>query len=76
MTFGGTAALLQMVFAETAGDSADIAQSMLVTAWNLAIGGELVGGILLETLGVLSFPWTLLIHMLFAIIVSRSAKVH
>jgi predicted MFS family arabinose efflux permease len=77
LTFGGAATLLQTALAEAAGESADVAQSMLVTAWNLAIsGGGLVGGILLESLGVLSFPWTLLILMLLAFIVSLVAKKH
>lgn len=50
---------------------------MLVTAWNLAIGGGgLLGGILLETLGSSSFPWALLILMLLAFIVSWRAKNH
>ncbi|MFK4300863.1 putative MFS family arabinose efflux permease [Paenibacillus sp. RC254] len=77
LTFGGAATLLQTALAETAGESADVAQSMLVTAWNLAIGGGgLLGGILLETLGVRSFPWTLLILMLLAFVVSWGAKEH
>ncbi|WP_058300590.1 MFS transporter [Gorillibacterium timonense] len=77
LTFGGAATLLQTALAEAAGESADVAQSMLVTAWNLAIsGGGLVGGILLESLGVLSFPWALLILMLIAFIVSLVAKKH
>ncbi|AOK88932.1 MFS transporter [Paenibacillus polymyxa] len=77
LTFGGAATLLQTALAEAAGESADVAQSMLVTAWNLAIGGGgLLGGILLETLGISSFPWTLLILMLLAFIVSWGAKNH
>lgn len=77
LTFGGAATLLQTALAEAAGESADVAQSMLVTAWNLAIGGGgLLGGILLETLGVHSFPWTLLILMLLAFVISWVAKEH
>jgi len=58
LAFGGAATLFQTASAKTAGDAADVAQSMLVTVWNIAIaGGGLVGGILLETFGVASFPW-------------------
>ncbi len=61
LTFGGAATLLQTAIADAAGESADTAQSMLVTAWNLAIGGGgIIGAVLLETLGVRSFPWALL----------------
>lgn len=45
LTFGGAATLLQTASADAAGDSADIAQSMIVVAWNLAIaGGGIAGG--------------------------------
>lgn len=77
LTFGGAATLLQTALAEAAGQNADVAQSMLVTAWSLAIsGGGLIGGILLETLGVLSFSWTLLVLMILTFIVSWAAKKH
>lgn len=58
MAFGGLPALLQTALAKSAGDSADAAQSMLVTVWNLGIaGGGLAGGMLLQGLGVTFFPW-------------------
>jgi len=48
LTFGGAAALTQTAIAEAAGESADVAQSMLVTVWNTAIGGGgIIGGVLL-----------------------------
>ena len=75
LTFGGAATLLQTSLAEAAGESADVAQSMLVTVWNLAIGaGGLAGGLLLETLGVASFPWTVLALMLLAFAVAWPAR--
>lgn len=61
LAFGGAATLYQTALAKTAGDAADIAQSMLVTAWNTAIaGGGIVGGVLLERLGVGAFAPALL----------------
>jgi predicted MFS family arabinose efflux permease len=77
LTFGGAATLLQTAIAEAAGESADVAQSMLVTAWNLAIGGGgLIGAVLLETLGVRSFPWALFILLVLALLVVWRAKEH
>ncbi|MCD9025055.1 MFS transporter [Cohnella silvisoli] len=76
LTIGGAATLLLTAMAESAGESADVAQSMLVTAWNLAIfGGGLLGAILLEILGVRSFPWVLFILLLLALLVAWRAKV-
>ena len=52
LTFGGAATLLQTAMAQAGGKSTDVAQSMLVTAWNLAIGGGgIIGAILLEVFG-------------------------
>ncbi|ANY68320.1 MFS transporter [Paenibacillus sp. BIHB 4019] len=77
VTFGGAATLLQTAAAEAAGDHADVAQSMLVTAWNLAIGGGgLIGALLLETLGVISFPWTLSLLVIIALLIAFVAKEH
>ncbi|MEK5253309.1 MFS transporter [Paenibacillus sp. FSL F4-0125] len=75
LTFGGAATLLQTAVAEAAGESADVAQSMLVTAWNLAIGGGgVMGGILIETVGVRSFPLVLFILLILALLVAWQAK--
>lgn len=61
LAFGGAATLFQTALAKAGGEAADVAQSMLVTAWNIAIaGGGLIGGLLLETLGVRAFPPALL----------------
>lgn len=77
LAFGGAATLFQTALAKTSGDAADIAQSMLVTAWNLAIaGGGLVGGLLLETFGVMSFPWTLVALLAPALLVAWAARTH
>ncbi|CDG16237.1 conserved membrane protein of unknown function [Xenorhabdus doucetiae] len=75
LTFGGAATLLQTASADAAGDGADVAQSMVVTVWNLAIaGGGIVGGILLESSGVSSFPWVICILLLLGLIVAWQAK--
>jgi len=77
LTFGGAGTLLQTAVAETAGEHADVAQSMLVTGWNLAIGcGGILGGILLETLGIRNFPWVVLLLLLLALFVTGRAKKH
>lgn len=60
LAFGGVATLFQTALARRAGDSADLAQSMLVTGWNLAIaGGGLLGGVLLDQLGARSLAYAL-----------------
>jgi len=77
LTFGGAATLLQTAVAETAGEHADVAQSMLVTGWNIAIGGGgILGGILLETLGIRNFPWVVLLLLLLALLITGRAKEH
>lgn len=77
LTYGGAGTLLQTAIADAAGENADVAQSMLVTAWNLAIGGGgVIGGIFLETLGVGFSPWGLCVLAIFALFVSWRAKEH
>jgi predicted MFS family arabinose efflux permease len=77
LAYGGVATLFQTASAKTAGNAADVAQSMIVTAWNIAIaGGGLVGGILLETLGVASFPWALIALLLATLIAAWLARGH
>ncbi|MDQ0703153.1 putative MFS family arabinose efflux permease [Pseudomonas sp. W3I7] len=72
LAFGGLPALLQTALAKSAGDSADAAQSMLVTVWNLGIaGGGLAGGLLLQTSGVGSFPWAVVGLVLLALAATR-----
>lgn len=77
LTFGGAATLLQTAIATAGGESADVAQSMLVTAWNLAIGGGgIAGGILLETTGVVSFPWALFVLLALSVWIVRRSRTH
>ncbi|GGC75718.1 MFS transporter [Undibacterium terreum] len=75
LAFGGAATLFQTALARTAGDAADVAQSMLVTVWNTAIaGGAIVGGVLLDRLGVGAFSPVLLVLLLATLLVAWSAK--
>ncbi|KAB2894481.1 MAG: MFS transporter [Burkholderiaceae bacterium] len=77
LAFGGAATLFQTALAKTAGDAADVAQSMLVTAWNTAIaGGGIVGGVLLDRLGVGAFFPALLVLLLATLLVAWSARHH
>ncbi|QPF74640.1 MFS transporter [Roseateles sp. DAIF2] len=77
LAFGGAATLFQTAIAKTAGDAADLAQSMLVTAWNLAIaGGGIAGGLLLERLGTAMFSPVLLLLLLSTLPVVWAARRH
>ena len=77
VAFGGAATLFQTALARSAGEAADMAQSMLVTAWNAAIAcGGIVGGLLLESLGVGAFSPALLVLLLATFLVAWSARRH
>ena len=77
LAFGGSATLFQTALAKSAGDETDVAQSMLVTAWNTAIaGGGLLGGVLLDQLGVGAFPPALLVLLAATLVVTWAAKRH
>jgi predicted MFS family arabinose efflux permease len=68
LAFGGAATLFQTALAKQAGEAADLAQSMLVTVWNLAIaGGGIIGGLLLNGVGVRAFAPALLMLLLAAL---------
>ncbi|MEN8615747.1 MFS transporter [Shewanella baltica] len=77
LAFGGSATLFQTALAKTAGSAADVAQSILVTVWNIAIaGGGLIGGVLLEQFGVSAFSPALLALLISSMIVIWTAKMH
>ncbi|PKH70781.1 MFS transporter [Stenotrophomonas sp. Betaine-02u-21] len=77
VAFGGSATLFQTALANVAGSAADVAQSMLVTAWNLAIaGGAIVGGVLLERLGAGAFAPALIALLALALGVVWAARRH
>ncbi|MFF7177338.1 MFS transporter [Streptomyces sp. NPDC008121] len=73
--WGGVPTLLQTAVGDAGGESADAAQAMLVTLWNVAMaGGGIVGGILLDVIGSESFPWTVLLLLLPVIAVVLYAR--
>ena len=77
LAFGGAATLFQTAIAKTAGEAADVAQSMLVTAWNMAIaGGGIIGGVLLGLFGVSAFSPALLVLLASTLVVVWAAKRH
>lgn len=77
VAFGGTATLFQTASARTAGASGDIAQSMLVTVWNLGIaGGGLLGAFLLQTWGAQAFAWLAVALMAVSLLVAWKAGAH
>ncbi|MDH6232988.1 putative MFS family arabinose efflux permease [Mesorhizobium soli] len=77
IAFGGAATLFQTALARTAGEATDVAQSMLVTAWNLAIaGGGLLGGLLLDHVGVDAFAPTLLGLLIPCLLAIWAARRH
>ena len=60
LSFGGAPTLLQTALADAAGEGADVAQSMLVTVFNLAVAsGGVAGGLLLGWRGASALPWAL-----------------
>ncbi|TVP43500.1 MAG: MFS transporter [Halomonas sp.] len=77
LAFGGSATLFQTALAKAAGEAADIGQSMLVTAWNLAIaGGGMIGGLLLDRFGTVSFSPALLVLLIATLLVVLAARRH
>ncbi|MCF7751250.1 MFS transporter [Bacillus subtilis subsp. subtilis] len=61
MAFGGVPTLFQTAVARRAGVAGDIAQSFVVTGWNLAIAiAGVVGGVMLETWGERWLPGVVL----------------
>lgn len=75
--WGGVPTLLQTAAGDAGGDSADAAQAMLVTLWNVAMAaGGIAGGVLLDLAGSDSFPWTVLLLLLPVLVVVLVARGH
>jgi len=77
LAFGGAATLLQSALMRAAGAHADVAQSSMVTTWNLGIGlGGLVGGVLLAGFGSGSLMAAAVILLVPTVIVVVLARNH
>lgn len=77
LAYGGAGTLFQTASAQAAGESADVAQSMVVTVWNIAIaGGGLIGGLLLQAGGAGALPWSLLVLLAPALWLTWRACAH
>jgi predicted MFS family arabinose efflux permease len=75
LAFGGAATLFQTAAANVSGAASDVAQSRIVTAWNVAIaGGGLLGGLLLDYSGVSWLAWSALALLSLAYIVAFRSK--
>ncbi len=75
LAYGGTATLFQTASAKAAGNVADIAQSIVVTVWNIAIaGGGIIGGVVLHSYKVTYFPWMVAALLAFALLVVVNAR--
>ena len=76
-SFGGAPTLLQTALADAAGEGADVAQSALVTVFNLSFAGSgIVGGVLLGTVGVASFPWVVASLLVIGVLAAWQANAH
>ncbi|VUT06151.1 hypothetical protein SB6408_02333 [Klebsiella spallanzanii] len=66
---------LSNLISDRVGEAADVAQSMLVTAWNVAIAsGGIVGGVLLGHIGVGAFSPALLVLLIVTFLAVWFAK--
>lgn len=69
LAFGGFATLTQTALSRFAGESVDVAQSMYVTGWNMAVAaGGVAGGILLQRPGPASFAWVIIVILAAALL--------
>lgn len=74
LAYGGTATLFQTASAKAAGSVADIAQSIVVTVWNIAIaGGGIIGGVVLHSYDVMAYPWMVLVLLTLALLAVLNA---
>lgn len=77
LAFGGAATLLQTASAEVSGEAGDVAQSLIVTCWNIGIaGGGIFGGLLLSAVGPTILPQVVLVLVLPAMIITAASRRH
>jgi predicted MFS family arabinose efflux permease len=73
--FGGSPTFFQTAVARRSGPQADIAQSMVVTGWNLSIAvGGFLGGVLLKAVGEASLPWMATLLLAISLLLAIAAK--
>ena len=76
-SFGGAATQLQTASADAAGNGVDLANALITTVWNSAIAaGGILGGLLLDHLGAVAFPWAVLALALIALVIAFGARRH
>ncbi|MEQ1976434.1 MFS transporter [Xenorhabdus sp. SGI240] len=69
LSFGGFATITQTALARFAGNSVDVAQSIYTTGWNTAVaGGGIIGGILLDRAGAISFAWVVIVLLIISLL--------
>ncbi len=77
VSYGMVPALLTAATSRTGGEAGDIAQSLLVTAWNLSIaGGGMIGGFVLSQYGIGLVPWIAAILLALSLATIWRAKTH
>jgi len=77
LSFGGAPSLLQTAAADAAAEALDVAQSLVVTSWNIGIaGGGIIGGLLLSGVGPTTLPWATLALLLPALLIAIFARRH
>ncbi|OWT80805.1 MFS transporter [Achromobacter sp. HZ28] len=77
LSFSGAPTLLQTALGDAAGAHESMAQSMLVTVFNLAFAGSgILGGAMLATVGARGLPWVLMVLAIAAWCVALLAREH
>lgn len=77
LSFSGAPTLLQTALADAAGDGAEVAQSMLVTVFNLAFAASgVLGGVLLETAGAKALPRVVVVLLAAGLLAAGAARTH
>ncbi len=73
--YGGAATQLQTAVSEASGDNADVANSMLGVAFNLAIfGGGVFGAVLISSSANLTLPAAMIVLPVIALVIAAAAR--
>ncbi|QVQ53738.1 MFS transporter [Spiractinospora alimapuensis] len=77
LAFGGAATQLQTAMGNASKDSMDVANAMLTTVFNLAIfGGGAVGALLVDNLGAIALPVSMVALSAVALALAASSRRH